>query len=397
MKWVLLILLFISLSFESTFAQWVKLYPNPGANLSSLCFTDANLGFSAGDNGVIVKTTNAGKSWIKLNTQIKNNLHSIVAFMSSNAETIVLAAGDQGAFLRSTDGGASWSNTNLSALLQSIAVIDDSTYVVAGGGGSNGNTGIIQKSKDEGKTWTTVEVPEMVFFEKLTSVGRDTLLASGLAVEGNRSVLRSTDGGASWSNVYSNSFGINDLQCVDDYCFASSGGNVARSTDAGKTWEEYPATLGLTTIEFTSDKVGYGAGFGTIYLTENGGETWIDQGYLGQEYFNDILYNSYSADLYVLAGLSKIIVKRALSDVKESDNLSSISIYPNPIHDHVSITMPNHDRYRVTFYNELGAWVMAASFTGKTGTLASNGLLPGLYQMLIEGTDTRISRRIIVQ
>ena len=57
-----IIFLFIRLT---TFAQWELLDHNTmGVRLSTVVFVDENIGYATGDYGAILKTTDAGTTWI---------------------------------------------------------------------------------------------------------------------------------------------------------------------------------------------------------------------------------------------------------------------------------------------------------------------------------------------
>lgn len=73
--------------------------------LKSIYFLDSQLGWAAGEYGLLLKTIDGGKSWLKQNSGTENSLTGI-EFL--NAE-LGFAVGLDGTIVKSTDGGISWS------------------------------------------------------------------------------------------------------------------------------------------------------------------------------------------------------------------------------------------------------------------------------------------------
>jgi len=52
-------------------ANWEQYYPDPTVNyINSICFTNSNVGYVAGDDGQILKTTNTGLNWFSLSPML---------------------------------------------------------------------------------------------------------------------------------------------------------------------------------------------------------------------------------------------------------------------------------------------------------------------------------------
>ena len=162
-----------------------------------------------------------------------------------------VAVGDN-AILYSENGGLSWDRVPLATEDQTsfravafregtetgIAVGDESTFM---------------RTEDGGRTWTrsTVENPGGLFVA-VDYAGGDTWYATG----GGR-IRRSDDDGRSWV--------VASLEVVD------SNGNAISRPEAGD----------LTAVDFVNKQVGVigdglmGDGEGRIYVTKDGGETWV--------------------------------------------------------------------------------------------------------------------------
>ena len=88
---ILLIFYFISLD---ALPQWKWQNPLPQGNgLNSLYFTDTNTGYTVGDAGTILKTSDGGQTWI---TYSSGSDYSLKSVFFPNASTGYAAGYDQG-------------------------------------------------------------------------------------------------------------------------------------------------------------------------------------------------------------------------------------------------------------------------------------------------------------
>jgi len=98
----LYILFWLLLSSMVTFSQWTWQNPLPQGNpLNSVYFINANLGFSVGDVGTILKTDNGGMSWTP---QISKTTNSVMSVFFTDANT-GYAVGGNGTILKTINGG----------------------------------------------------------------------------------------------------------------------------------------------------------------------------------------------------------------------------------------------------------------------------------------------------
>jgi photosystem II stability/assembly factor-like uncharacterized protein len=189
----------------------------------------------------------------------------------------VVAVGDSGAILRTTDGGQFWDmyETGSDALLVGISFIDADT------GWTSGYAGSLYKTTDGGRTWqsrdpgTTADLADVSFVN--STIG---WIGGGPWPEqaANGILAYTEDGGQTWvpratpGRVVS-LFVID----ADTACAALSGGAFLRTTDRGRTWQEYqsnpPSWVGG--LWFTDPITGWIVGAqGTILSTTDGGTTW---------------------------------------------------------------------------------------------------------------------------
>ena len=215
-------------------------------------------------------------------------------------------AGSHGVFGWSEDGGRSWQVDSVQAEdgsrpeFRSLAVTAEAVHVLA-----VGRPARLFRSVDRGRTWSVVyrEDADGVFYDAMRFLDDRTGLAWGDPVGGCMSVLRSEDGGATWTK----------LPCADlppalpgEAAFAASNGNIAVqgdsvwcastarvwiSGDRGQSWEVVPTPIaaaapmqGLFALEFFGGGRGIGVGgdwehpddaTASKVGTWDGGRTWI--------------------------------------------------------------------------------------------------------------------------
>lgn len=97
--------LYLLLISVSVFSQWTWQNPLPQGNrLNSVTFIDANTGFSVGESGTIMRTTDGGETWKKIWHVVAEQMVSVY-FPSPN---IGYAAGFYGEIIKTTNGGETW-------------------------------------------------------------------------------------------------------------------------------------------------------------------------------------------------------------------------------------------------------------------------------------------------
>jgi len=101
--------------------------------LTGVSFGDSSTGYVVGGSSTILKTTDAGVSWVP-QTNPGGNFND-VSFLNAN---VGLTVGDGGTILWTTNGGSTWTNQNSGTTtgLTSAAILDANTAVVVGSGGT---------------------------------------------------------------------------------------------------------------------------------------------------------------------------------------------------------------------------------------------------------------------
>jgi photosystem II stability/assembly factor-like uncharacterized protein len=102
-----------------------NLFDTGFGGLNSIFFVNNNLGWSVGVNGKIIKTTNGGISWFRMNSPTGDELNKVF-FVNSN---IGWTVGNSGKILKTYNGGGNWFflQSNTTNDLNSVYFTDDQT------------------------------------------------------------------------------------------------------------------------------------------------------------------------------------------------------------------------------------------------------------------------------
>ncbi len=142
-----------------------------------------------------------------------------------------------------------------------------------------GDHGLLLRSDDGGATWS--RQPLGVTDPLLDVAFSATSPSVGVIVGGNGLVLRTSDGGGHWTAarpVADYLYGVTALPgTANTFWAVGTGGLILVSTDGGATWSARPSptTQRLHAISFANALHGWAAGRnGTLLFTADGGTTW---------------------------------------------------------------------------------------------------------------------------
>ena len=149
-------------------------------------------------------------------------------------------------------------------------------------GWAAGYYGTILKTKDGGKNWTHISLPNTDLIRRIQFLDKD----SGWLVTHRGRIMSSKDGGTTWKIRYSvdNQINLRNIKFLDDSVGWAVGheGTILYTNDGGETWanqslsnftgRDLPRLNGLTVLSENSAML---AGeFGVIAETLDSGRTW---------------------------------------------------------------------------------------------------------------------------
>lgn len=229
-------------------------------------------GFVGGTGGNIYRTTNSGLNWLPTYVNI-----SFISSIKFNQSLTGYAFGSPGSFLNTTDYGNSWNQLAANGLVAQVnsASITQGNYIWAAA-----DSGIIYNSTNLGVSWNEI-YREYITKENLKSVYFINQL-TGIAVGTHGVLLTTTNGGINWSSQnLGNENSLNSLQFVNGSTGYIGGGQgifglVLKSTNAGNNWQQvYRDSLQINSIHFINPSTGWGAGTnGVVIKTTDAGISW---------------------------------------------------------------------------------------------------------------------------
>lgn len=242
----------------------------------SMFFTDANTGYAGGVDA-IYKTTDGGSSWTQVTIPHSGASFAVFSMYFFNSNVGYACGFDYVNnvmyMLHTSNAGASWSavagGTGASIGSSNFFCSDPNTcYVVGFNGAGSG----LYKTTDAGSTWTFVgstsgDLRSIYFVNSTTAV----------AAAGGYGIVRSTDGGVNWTQVYNNAFtgSIKSIQFLDATTAVAVGvGGIVVSGDAGVTWTQMSTPTitnqEINSVHFPTSNVGYAVGEAGTILKYNG-------------------------------------------------------------------------------------------------------------------------------
>jgi photosystem II stability/assembly factor-like uncharacterized protein len=248
----------------SAFALFTSSVLSDGLN--DVCAPSINRVFAVGNQGVILKSTNAGNTYTK--TVIgADNLNSVYGINRN-----LWAVGENGSFLKSADDGVSWSAQNIaSSSMLSVFFTDSLTGYVCGA------QGLILKSSNGGENWVSLSSGTSNTLKEIKFINSATGFACGL----NSTALKTTDAGWSWTQIATGVSGdINSIDIFDNLIVAGvTDARILKSTDLGQSWSltqfkiyTKPAVVSICAV--SSDQFHVFFESGAIWYTLDTGKTF---------------------------------------------------------------------------------------------------------------------------
>ena len=241
--------------------------------------TDAKHIWTANSNSEVLYTVNGGKRWFRSIIQVQLDCETCsntadIAFLNNQEGWAVI----NGLYTstswvwHSLDGGKTWQTLNVTNTgpLSGLAIVDAQTLVAV-----SGVDDLIYRSTNAGRTWTAVSHPRAgTWFGSVRFVpGTQT----GWTVGEGGKILKSTDGGATWTLQRDASHPLNliDVSFADMNNGWTVGGEELHTTDGGQTWvKQSTGVRSSVSVYAVSPTVAWIGGLQDLGRTLDGGATW---------------------------------------------------------------------------------------------------------------------------
>ena len=219
-----------------------KKYTYLGAN--KLKFNNESEGYIVAPPFRVWRTKDSGKSWqvyFDASRFNQNSLEVIEATISR--EHLGVIGCNRGTIARTFDDGSNWEFLQVPSIDDDIStlILDTKNLWLI-----TRPKGIFQVSKDRGKTWNPVFIPNEFHFTSSYFSNEDEGWAIGQKYKstqeggGTESIFHTSDGGSKWAQH--NLKGINDTLSGVYFTDANNGWvvgreNIFRTNDGGETWK----------------------------------------------------------------------------------------------------------------------------------------------------------------
>lgn len=275
----------VTIAYAQDKQDWKFVHPLPQSNnLRKIKMIDANTWFAVGQNGTFIRTTNGGSNWYfhhfagKINATLGTTYAYDLWFFNSNTGVVV---GDQGYIGRTTNGGATFDSVGFGlvpANSRCWAVwFADANIGYIGAGSQSAFTTNILKTTNGGINWTNVYISSSSYINNIGGADAQTVMAAFY----NGTLLRTTNGGVNWTETTGALFNsVNNISFLNSTTgFATGGyGKASRTTNAGATWDSINTPTvdwSLFQIKPVSSSELYAIGDpANLYKSTNMGTNW---------------------------------------------------------------------------------------------------------------------------
>lgn len=396
--------------------QWFEVASGTNKKMNVVDFPSANVGYIGGNDSLLLKTTDGGKTWIPLNysgVTFFPNEENIVNLKFVNELVGFMTVGPYSGVYKTINGGVSWTLVqNLNTCFnQGLFFFDENNGFVGGSGCFQGE--MIERLS--GGVWTTATINTPTWDAENLIVDIDFSDPNfGLAASHSGYILRTTDGGLNWDTIPSPAgmqnpitsvLILNGTTALAGYVSAMTGFGMYITTDAGLTWQEdmnsatflYPDFLCLHQSQngrVFSGGSSQSMNEGVIFEVSDDLSDWT---YSLVDHSINSIDGYYDSVVFAVGDSGYILVNVDLAVLNVNENqtlMENVVIYPNPVSDilHISaspILSEENARIRIVSLN--GEVVLEQVFTP---TLDLREFQTGIYILEIESGNV-ISREKI--
>ena len=278
MKKTLLLFIFTFIIVKG-FSQFSKVNIGATQDLYSVDCYSANDIWIGGSNQ-FVKSTNGGSSWVITGPLYdNNNLQITSAFLQDIALTSSTSAmatgliefGSDYCVLNTTNGGSKWNyainNSTMSPPVYFNGIDANGNNAIA-----VGTNGQMAYSANAGVAWSIISSGTTNYLSDVKFASADTVFAVG-----QNTILKSVDGGHTWSTKTYTNTTFQQISCVHNvlYVGAQETNSLLKSTDYGVTYTTIilPFTSNGVVLAIDANTVLVASDLG-LYVTKDGGTSW---------------------------------------------------------------------------------------------------------------------------
>lgn len=330
-KYITFFILIILISFNS-YSAWRKITNITPRNLVDQYYLDVmflksnpNYGWACGHNGVVIRTTDGGKSWFGQQlipgAQIQlESIHFVNEKVGYVSGPVNSGYASSSVIFKTTDGGITWNDIthDRTNAFWGLYFVDENNGVLLGG---DCGFQIFWKTTNGGQTWSYTtnniansKLSDAIIYEKDGlgyAVGSGTFWITTNG--GSNWRLLSTTGGGDWHEDIAIS-GNTVLLPISLGCDGNTqinNGGIAISNDLGKTWRRFSTSKSLFGTFLLDEQNGWAVGLQrNVYYTTDAGKTWNEDncGIPSSADVDDIFFLDYTTGWAVGTGIYEYFI-----------------------------------------------------------------------------------------
>tara|TARA_B100001287_G_scaffold276018_1_gene285437 strand:- start:734 stop:1993 length:1260 start_codon:yes stop_codon:yes gene_type:complete len=417
MKRFLITLVYIQIITLGYTQTWNQISVPTAENLYDIEFPEetSSVGYIGGDNGVLLKTTDGGLSWLNveyagINASEFTTLRFIdLEFISDTVGFATFGYEVGWGLYKTVDGGLNWSEINPDAgpfcYKHTLEVIDENHYFVGGRACFSGPE-IAEFNNGE---WSLKQVASVFINsgEYVNDIKMDGQL--GIATTSASEFLRTIDGGQSWSSIespiLSSEDGLTDVMIINDTVMYAGMNNNGpsnyvffESTDSGLTWSEaFPDEGDI--IMYASWHTFGQSNSGVLYASaSSNNEHYMHSSIDGFWSYEPVDEKILSIDSYGLnntfgVGENGFVIFND-NNVGIPEQGMEVKIYPNPASDLISLELDNETATFLKIYDQLGALIYKTSINGNK-TIDISQYKAGVYTLKLESRAHTVIEKFV--
>ncbi|MDW8850557.1 YCF48-related protein [Flavobacterium sp. MMLR14_040] len=215
----------------------------------------------------LIPSVTSQKDWELLNPRPAYRTGKVVQFVSPNVGYIINAY----ELLETLDAGASWKKKQNINSGNDLKFKDNIGFIV-------GNFGVILKSTDSGSSWKEIYTDYEEDFNTVNIIDANTVIISG-----ENFIIKSFDGGITWKKLNVTKGAINKTFFTSELVgsAACNYGTMLKTVDGGLTWYTTMTSnispSNFYTVYFINKNIGFASReHYNLYKTVDGGETWTE-------------------------------------------------------------------------------------------------------------------------
>ena len=355
---------------------------NPEQTLHSIDFLDGQTGYTVGalynnSNYNIHRTTDGGKTWIDQNSGYTGMRFMKIWYQDRD---VCYMSSNEGIIIKTTDAGENWKTLTTGTKEQIWGLY----FTDKNNGYACGSRGLIMKTEDAGETWKIIPNAKQNLLQSIFFTSKNIGFAAGSNI-----IFKTIDGGENWTEIKNFPF-TPPADWIRKVVFPSDSigyacadiGRIYKTTDGGDSWKTLNSGVqeALMDMDFVDDKIGVAVGFnGTIVRTTDGGLNWhIMPSPAGIDHNFGI--DMVDANLaYISTHRGKILKIQNLTSSLDS-KLEAMYLYPNPCSDVITLSSTVDEFNFIKMFSIEGQEVLHVNKEDIIdGQININDLQPGTY------------------